>query len=159
LATKRKKIESLPQLSPPSPADVNLLVKQPQSSVLDIRTPIPNTQDHFSRKTEEMSTLKQEDRLTHNLTGLLLAATNKQVSNVPQQQNAPHSMQDPQPTSNHSLAVDVPDIFTDQVNCQPQRLALQSCTNTKQRRHQHRLCCKCRQTGHFKTHCRQLTTK
>jgi len=113
LAIKRKKVESLHQLYPPSAADANPLVKQLQPSASDKRTPNPNTPSYFSRKTEAILTRKQEDGLTHNLIGLLLATTNKQVPNVPQPQNATHSMQDPQPTSNHSLAVDVPDILTD----------------------------------------------
>jgi len=156
LATTRKNVESLHQLSPSPPADTNPLVKQQQPSVLDIRTNIPNTPDYVSRLTEAISTLKQDDGITYDLTGTLSAPTIKQVSNVSWTQNTPSQMQDPQQTSSHSLAAEIPEILTEQVNCRPQKLELQSRTNTKQRRHQYRLCYKCRQTGHLKTHCTQF---
>jgi len=131
LVTKRKEIESLYQLSPPSPADAKPLAKQLQPSISVTRTPTPNTPSYFSRTTEAIPTLKQEDGITHYLTGPLSAPTIKQVSNVSLTQNTPSPMQDPQQDSNHSLAVEIPEILTEQVNCRPQKLELHSRTNTK----------------------------
>jgi len=158
LATKRKKIHSLQQMSPPSLADANPLVKQ-QPSASNIQKTISNTPNHFSRTTEAIPTLTQDDGITYDLTGTLSAPIIKQVSNVSWTRNIPSQMQDPQQTSSHSLAAKIPAILIEQVNCRPQKLARQTSTNIKQQRHQYRLCCKCRQTCHLKTHCLQFIEK
>ena len=62
---KRKIVESLPQPSPPLPAETNPLVKQQQVSALGTRTPIPNTPGLFPKVTEATSTLEQEDGIIH----------------------------------------------------------------------------------------------
>jgi len=154
LATKRKETESLHQLSPPSLADANLLVKQQQPSVWDIRTPIPNNSGHFSRATEATSTLEQEDGIIHYHIGPNSATTLKRILNVPQTQSKSHQMLDPQHTSNRSLLGKVNEITLEQVNCLHQKPIHRLRTDN-----QHRLCYECRQKGHFTKNCPQLTTK
>jgi len=133
------------------------LVKQQQVSALGTRTTIPNTPGLFLKATEAISTLEQEDGRIHYHTHPNLATKMKQVSNVPQTQNTSHRLQDRQYESNHSIVGEVNEIITEQVNCRPQKTKHEFHTNTKQRRHQHRLCYKCRQTGHFKKNCPQFT--
>ena len=157
--TKREDVESLSQHFTLPPTETNPFVKRQQTSALGTRTPIPNTSGYFSRATEAMSTLEQEDGIIHYHTDPNSVSTIKQFSNVPQTQNTSHQLQDPQNTSNHSLAGEVNEIASESVNCRHQIPKPGLRTNTKQSRHQHRLCYKCRQTGHFKTHCPQLIEK
>jgi len=64
LAMKHKKIESLPQSSPPSPADVNSLVQQQLSSGLETRMPILNHSGHLSRIIEQPSIPEQQEDIS-----------------------------------------------------------------------------------------------
>jgi len=149
--------EFLSQRSPPLPAQTNPLVKQKQASAIGTRTPIPSTLGHFPKVTKVASMLEQEDWRIHYHKRPNLATKIKQVSNVPQTQNTSYQLQDPQYESNHSIVGEVNEITTEQVTCRPQKPKHEFHTNTKQRRHQHRLCYKCRQTGHFIKNCPQFT--
>ena len=157
----RKKVESLHQLLPSKPVDTNPAVIQ-QTSTMDIPTTIANDQTHSSTMTEAQPNLITDDPMkkfstfitkpNDNLSGTLSAPPIKYGSKVSWPQNLPSQKQDPQHTSSHSLASNIPESLTAQVNSRPHKLDLHT---RKQRRHQYRLCYNCRQTTHLKARCPQ----
>jgi len=170
LPLTRKNVESLHQLSPSTPVDTNPVVIQ-QTSTMDIPITIANDPTHSSTMTEAQPTLILADRITDdptkkfsifitkpndNLSGTLSASPTKYGSKVSWPQNLPSQTQDPQQTSSNSLAADISESLTAQVNSRPHKLDLQT---RKQRSHQYRLCYNCRQTTHLKTCCSQLIQK
>jgi len=132
------------------------LINQQQASAIGAQTPIPSIPDHFPQSTKAKPTLEQEDEITHSHIRSHLATKMKHVSNVPQTQNISHQLRDPQYESSHSIVGEVNEITTEQVNCQQQKPKHAFQTNTKQRRHQHRICYKCGQKGHFTKNCPQF---
>ena len=134
---------------------------------MDAPTTIMNDPTHSSTMTEAQPTLILADRITDdptkkfstfvtkpndNLSGTLSAPPIKYGSKVSWPQNLPSQTQDPQQTSSHSLAADISESLTAQVNSRPHKLYLQT---RKKRRHQYRLCYNCRQTTRLKASCPQ----
>jgi len=166
LPLTRKNVESLHQLSPSLPTNANPVVIQ-QTNIKDISAPIANDLTHSADNTETQPILILPDRITDNpikkfstfvkkpndnLSGTLSAPPIKYGSKISGPQNLPYQRQDPQHTSSHSQAADIPESLTAQVNSRPQNIDLQT---RKQRRHRYRLCYNCRQTTHFKSRCPQ----
>ena len=135
------------------------MVTQQQASTIGAQTTIQSIPGHFQKVTKATPTLEQEDGITHNHMRSNLATKRKQILKAPQTQYTSYQLQDPQYESSHSTAGEVNEITTEQVNCRQQTPKHGFQTNTKRRLHQHRLCYKCRQTGHFIKNCPQFTEK
>ena len=157
LAKTRKKVESLHPLSPSLPAETTHVVHQPQPRSSDIHMSTDNAPDPSLKMTETISTLTPANGITNDRKRTPSALTIEHVSHVSDIHHPPSTMTDTQQSSSHSLLSDMPETFIAQVSCRPHTLELPTRINTKQRRHQHRLCYKCRQTGHLQTHCPRLT--
>jgi len=137
---KRKVEESLSQSSPPLPAETNPLVTQQQANTIGAQTAIQSIPGHFQKVTKATSAPEQEDGVTHNHKRSNSATKRKQIPKAPQTQNTSHQVQDPQHESSHSVAGEVNEITTEQVNCRQQTPKHGFQPNKKRRRHQYRLC-------------------
>jgi len=155
LSLTRKNVESLHQLPSSPPADANPVVIQ-QTRTSDIPTTIVNDLFHSPRRTAVQPTLTLAEGITNDIIKKPSISITKPNGNLSGTCTLPAQTQDPQNTSSHPLAVNIPESFTAQVNFRPQKLDLQT---RKQRRHQYRLCYHCRQTGHLKSSCPQLIQK
>jgi len=145
----RENGESMHQLPSSLPAGVNPVIIQ-QTRTSDIPTIIENDRTHSPKRTEAQPTSTSAEGITNDLIKQSSTPTPRPNDNLAGAFNLPPQTQDPQTTSNHSLAADIPESLTAQVHSRPQKLDLQP---RKQRKHQYRLCYHCRQTGHLKSRC------
>ena len=89
------------------------------------------------------------EEITDDPTKKLSTSITKPNGNVSGIQTLPSQLKDPQHTYSHSPVADISEFLTPQVSPEIQKPELSKRSNTKRRRHQHRLCYKCRQTGHL----------
>ena len=134
---------------PPLSEDAHPVVIQQQTNTKNIPTTIANDPTHSLKRTEIIPTLTSAEGITNNPTKMLSTFITKPNSNVSGIQTLPSQLQDPQQTSSHSIFANIPEFLIPHVSPEIQEPELSKRNNTKRRKHQYRLCYKCRQTGHL----------
>jgi len=140
LPLTNKNVESRHQLSPLLPVDTNPAVIQ-QTNTKDISAPIANDPTHSTDNTETQLTFILPHKITDdpmkkfstfitkpndNLSGTLPTPSIKYGSKASWPQNLPSQTQNPQHISSHSLASDISESLTAEVNSRPHKLDLQT---------------------------------
>jgi len=149
LSLTHKNAEPLHRLPSPRPVDTNLVVTQ-LTRTSDIPTTIDNDLLHSSKITETQPTITSAEETTNDITNKPSTAKSKHNDDLSGICTSSSPTQKPQNIYSQSPATDIPNFLTEPANSKSQTRVLQP---PKQRRHQHRLCYHCRQTGHSKSRC------
>jgi len=154
---QRKVKEFLSSPPHPFPEDINLLVKQQQASAINAQKPAQGPRENFQKDTKGIQTFEQEVGLTHKHMVSYLPTKTNQIPAISPTAHLSQQLKDIQYKLNNITIGKVSENITDQVIGRTRRpeTGYQPCI--KQRRHQLRLCYKCRQASHFKKNRPRIT--